>query len=756
MIKLNLTQRQLSISLIVFSLFTLATTGIIWACADSDETDYSVFAPEYFVSKQYSPFFYTSSEVYYGLQYGDASNVAYNDVIVNEWEDHFSHRLDTGTLKYLLIKATAGGIDSVYNHYLEPSKALPSGSHVIDLNTLDKKEVLNFFSYLKLAKSCESFSVNTDYQGWGYEKIKPFHSPASLELSLLNAFKKEKDDFIKERLWFQLVRYYYFRDDSTNTIKSVQVFDKYKGRFTKNLTYYRALGYVAGHYYKQKNYALSNYLYSLCYNYSYNLKIPSYWSFHPQTEQDWNAALVLAKSKEEKITLWQMLGIANDEGRAIKEIAAIDPKSEKLDLLLSRLINIQETRTNPNGSNDQITDSSKNEKARNLQLVDSIADKNNTSKPWFWNLAAGYLNYQDSNYNAAGKFYAIAKKQFPAGDTMLIAQSKLLDILLYLQKLDKINKQAEQQLTPLLNWLVDLKDNRIVIKNLRFNNALNDCLSRISYLYGKQHDLLKAVCFEDSVSYYRDNRRINNLINLLNKPDKSPFETTMLRFYPHTVNDLYYHQAITLVYNDKTQQAIYLLKKRRFKLKDYELNANPFNSRLNDCHDCDAAAPQKQSFTPLSFVQTLQKMKAAIKAGRNVYRNAYLTAGAYYNISYYGNSRVFYEWDVINDTAAAGWLTSMDVAARYYRLAKKNAVNNEQRARCAFMLSKCAQNDTYPMPDYFLGYYTSAILDTGEVQVKSNKYYHYFDEIIDNYSKTAYYKEVLNECGYFRSYVTGK
>ncbi|RAV60020.1 hypothetical protein DIU36_03370 [Mucilaginibacter rubeus] len=729
---------------------------MIWACADSYEQEYSVFTPEYFVNKQYSPFFYTGNEVYYGLGYTDGSNTWYNDIIVDEWYDHFNHQFSKASLQYLLIKASAGAVDSISQKSAGALKVLPAKYPVMSTGTVSAKMLKAFYSYLKLAKISEAYSVNDQYYSW--DKVKPNHSPVKLASTLISAFDAETDPFIKERLWFQAVRYYYFLDNSSSAI-TVKLFNQFKDHFPKNLIYYRTMGYIAGYYYRQKNYALSNYLYSLCYDYTYKLKIPSFWSFHPQNESDWNATLRLAKTPEEKITLWHMMGVQYDAARAIKTIAAINPKSEKLDLLLSRLINIREATTGGGKPADSVIKSDNDGK----RLVENIALKNNTAKPYYWNLAAGYLNFLDSNYTAAGKFYATAKNQFPAGDKMIVAQGKLLDLMLYIKNLKKMDATAEAKLTEPLNWLANLRDSKIKIKDLRFDNAISVCNLAISRLYKKQGNPIREVCFNNNAQdFYADSTRVQHMIDLLNKPDKTAFEQTMLRYYPITLNNLYYHQAITLVYQQKLPEAIAQLKK--MKPEDFVLAGNPFTGRLVDCHDCDHAARQKQKYTPLSFLQTLNTLNTEIKQGKNIYSNTYAIANAYYNITYYGNARLFYESDVVATGPTGRYyyegeqrmedkLTSMQIAMKYYQLARTNATTDEQRARCTFMLSKCALNEIYNDPE-FKG--ADKFADIKASQPVTNAYYKYFAQLKEKYNNTAYYKEALKECGYFRIYADKK
>jgi len=200
------------------------------------------------------------------------------------------------------------------------------------------------------------------------------------------------------------------------------------------------------------------------------------------------------------------------------------------------------------------------------------------------------------------------------------------------------------------------------------------------------------------------------------------------------------------------------------KPEDFVLAGNPFTGRLVDCHDCDHAAPQKQKYTPLSFLQTLNTINTEIKQGKNVYSNAYAIANAYYNVTYYGNARLFYESDVVATGPTGRYyyegeqrmddkLTSMQIAMKYYQLARTNATTDEQRARCTFMLSKCALNEIYNDPE-FKG--ADKFADIKASQPVTDAYHKYFAQLKEKYNNTAYYKEALKECGYFRIYADKK
>lgn len=622
---------------------------------------------------------------------------------------------------------------------------------------LDKKKLEAFFEYLKLAKSAESFAASdVDYYWESTPTVEP---STTLEAPLTTSFTNAKDPFIKQRLWFQLVRYYYFlergdADVSVQTSRTLSTFNSFAATFPKNMMYHRTLGYVAGWHYKKQDYALSNYLNSLCYNYSWETKIPAQWSFRPQEEADWNKTLSMAKNTDEKVTLWHLLGIHYDPQRAIQEIVKLDPKSEKLDLLLARIINKSEYYLSSVYYEDPNLDNKKSLQ-QNTDLVSSIALKNNTAKPYFWNMAAGYLKVMSLDYAAARRFYNSAKKQVPKGDQLIMAQYKILDWTLYVKELKKIDANAERRMIEPLNWFANLKEGKDSIPSLRFYKSLNESIDRISDLYKQQGDAIKANAFKSYDEFYTDNNNIEQMKALLQKDQKTVMEQTMLRYYPFDANDLSYHQALVLAYQDKIDDAIVMMKKSGSH--GFIMPANPFNMKINDCHDCDHAMKKSKDLYTLDLLKTMQSMKAEIKQGKNVYNNAYLLANAFYNITFYGNARQFYMAKVMQAEASTPFelpkafrpmLLSNKIAEQYYLIAANAAKNKEQKARCMFMASKCERNESYN------NFYNRPVAgDTyWDIEMATIIFGKYFSVLKTEYSDTQFYKEALKECGYFKRY----
>ena len=754
--------------LLIFSLAVISAAGVVWACGggDWDESEYSNFSPEAFVDHQYSPFFYNSWQSYYGSDFNDDSNTRYNQQVADEWNVYLDSKIRQKDLHTLLFKSSYAEIDSAYRYFKGDLKILPDSLSSLKSSGLTKKQRSTFFEYLLLAKKCEQFAVSNQTYYWD-EKVTFVSPEPEVNVSLLKAFKKSHDPFIRQRYWFQLIRYAYFEelpalnaDSSAGPDQSglVTLFNKYQKSFPKNSMYYRALGYLAGHYYKRQDFARANYLYSLCYNFSSEMKIPSKWSFHPQDEKDWEESLMLAKNKEEKITLWHMMGIVQDENRAIENIYALDPKSEKLDLLLSRLINQIEA---PNAEVYRDSTTQIKITKEDIALVDRIALKGDTKKPYYWNMAAGYLHVLTGDVAAAGKFYRQAKQQLPANNRLAEAQYRLLNWNLYLSGLKKIDSETETEMVPDLNWLADLRDQKDTLANLRYQRALSESINLLSRLYKKQGQLLKSECFQTSTAFYVKNENIDAMKSLLGKTNQTPFEKAMLRYYPYDPGDLYYHQGLMLVYQEKTDAAIALWEKSG-ENATFDLLANPFNGRINDCHDCDFEALQTKKYTALDVLKTIKAIKAEIAAGKNLYTNNLLLGNVYYNITHYGNARVFYQTAITGSDATSPMdiplefrsrFTSSAIAEKYYLRARSAAKTATQQARCTFMAAKCERNDIYN--------------ETFNDPANEKKYYwdidfttayatRYFADLYTRYRNTAFYREVIQECGYFKSYVNGQ
>ncbi|MEO6314862.1 MAG: hypothetical protein ABIU63_14910 [Chitinophagaceae bacterium] len=726
--------------------------GIAFACADGWGEEYGVsnFSPEIFVDSAYSPFFY-SSMFYYKINFEENQHSRFNDKNVQEWAGFFKGLVSKDALQYFLQTATDASIDSAARWVAGKSAPMPLS--VQSFNALKQNNSLQltaFFNYLQLAKKSEAFALNDIQEPWNTDSTAPkktYAGAAALNRDLLTAFSKTTDAFLKERIWFQLVRSYFFNG---NPQQAIDLYTSTEKSMPHNDIYFRTLAYTAGAFYKLRNFSKANYYYSLAYDGCDALKTVAHYSFHPQEEKDWNATLALCRNNDEQATLWQMLGVFYaDEQRAISEIYRLNPLSDKLDLLLGRAINKYEQKFTYRGDAPSYMPFDTSAASKLPALVTKIATAANTRTPWIWEMAAGYVNTLDQKYAAAAIWFARAEKSIPAKKEAQ-AQLRLLKLINNVGQAKRIDASLEKSILADMEWLKNFDAS--TMPELRYRDAFEWIKQKLAAKYLQQKEWVKSECFYSQSAFYATNKNVEALKIFLGKINKTPYEKLCAAFCVTSIADLFEYQAVQLTYADSIDVAIGKMLKAG-PAAAYVLPGNPFNGRIQDCHDCDHAAAQKIKYTKLSLLQKIKELKDKLNAGTDVYSNALLLANAAYNISHFGNARFFYEGKIIGlspssptsiDSVFRSMLTGMEVASKYYNLCLQYAATDEQKAKCQYMLAKCQRNAWY---------FTTIYKEDNPYSDKPVDFIAWDGfKALKQYSNSQYYKEVIKECGYFKTY----
>jgi tetratricopeptide (TPR) repeat protein len=302
--------------LLGFSTILLFVYGVIFACGGGDDWGWSFdsnFAPETFVDKSYAPLF-LSQEVFY-TGFDTEHNSRFNDEIVQDWSEYLKAKMDAKDVKYFLIDSSAADITKLQHFYKTQKKNVISNkwSKKIDLN--DRK-ISSFITFLSLCKQVEIASVDGGYN-WSYEPVvqKTFDDVKTIK-TIESRFNTVQDTFLKNRYWFQTIKAYFYNGDYKS---AVAFFQKTENTMPKNTLYYRALAYIAGMNYKNKNYALSNHQYSQVFDKCPAMRVVSAYCFHPKEEKDWNASLNLAKPMKKKSHFGQFRDITATKKRLLKK-----------------------------------------------------------------------------------------------------------------------------------------------------------------------------------------------------------------------------------------------------------------------------------------------------------------------------------------------------------------------------------------------------------------------------------------------------
>ena len=744
-----------------FSAIGLFSYTVIYACAGGDWDfwdDNSNFAPEVFVEKSYSPLF-LSPDVFYTRDYygfDTAHNSRFNDEIISDWSNYLDKKIDLETLKFFLTVDSSATELAGISKFISTKKPTDFSKKWESKIDYKDKKIKNFIEFLDAAKKLEDASTNESY--WDYDSNANQKTVDGMLISLFEKrYNSEKDSFLKNRYWFQTIKALFYQGDYE---KTVAFFNKTQNDVPKNTLYYRALSYLAGINYKNKNYALSNYQYSIVFDKCPTMRVVTAYCFHPQEETDWNQSLAMAKTNEEKAALWALQGYYNDEVRAIENIYDLKPESEHLDYLLTRLVNIQEGKIDNSFENKTIEEKKKTNKealnATAIALVDKIAKTGKTSKPYLWNCAAGYLQTLTQNYSQAESYFDKAEKQLPKNN-LAINQLRLLRFINNVSKTDKINAKSEVLLVPDLKWIYqELKYD--TAGELRYNNASAWSKRYLSALYKSQKNTVMAELFDRNNDFYDNQANLEAMKTFMSKENKSEIEKIAANVYNVKLTEIYEYEAVKATFQNKITEAIAFMQKTD-SIQHSQFLGNPFNGNIKDCHDCDHAAYQKRKYSEIEFLTILKEMQDKIAKQEDVYTNAMLTANAFYNITHFGNARSFHEGTIMGygsspydfRDSSKKMVSDCSLAKLYYEKALAAAKTDEQKAKCQYMLAKCERNDYYNKK-YYTTYTNWYEQEETEVNFLA---WNGFKNLKKSYFNTKYYQEVIRECGYFDTYING-
>jgi hypothetical protein len=720
-----------SISLALLATLTaLACGGGYW---DADEG--SKFTPHIIHQKTVVPFFRTMETPFYD-GYDDDSYEKFVAKNKTEWASFFENKLSDAALNYWLYDASLTQIDQMIFDIKGKASQLEELSVKHSLkNRVPAAKANAFLYYVGFARRNETIARPTDTWSSRQEGV-PVANITQQIAGGLNFFTKATDVFIKERYGFQVARLYFF---SKEYDKAIAFFNENEKSFSGNSMKWRSMGYKAASLYRQKKYAESNYIYSVIYDQYEPLKKSAYLSFHPLEKTEWEQCLALTKNTHEKEVLWQLSGLYHNDVAAMKEILKLNPSSELADLLAVRAVNTEEWKMD-DGTDDKKTYSINKSL---LAFMNETSANNKSSNPIVWHLSAAYLNYIQGDYAVADQQLKRAEK-YRNDHVMNKAEYHLISAYGTLKRSPVVNEKLEADLLPDLNVLFNKQTD--TLENFRSQNAKSWTRKTLAGLYVKKGEYEKAelICPGVEAKQFATTDNIKKMIAYYEKPDHSAFEKLFLQNASLQKEQYMELLGIRYAQQDKLEEAVTALKASGDKT---ELYGNPFTIHIKDCHDCDHEAVQKTKYTKTSFIEKLIEMKRTAKEKpAEAAQNYLLVANGFYNMSYFGNARLFYDNRVDNAIYmyehALAPEENNELALKYYLLALQSATDKELKAKCTFMAAKCEQNAFFMnMPANYKGDFKSGI---------------YFASLKKGYSNTKYYAEIIKECGYFKTYLRSR
>ncbi len=377
------------------------------------------------------------------------------------------------------------------------------------------------------------------------------------------------------------------------------------------------------------------------------------------------------------------------------------------------------------------------------------------ARPDLWQLANGYLEYLAGDLYAAEKSFTHLKKNLK--NKLLIEQ---LDVFMLAHKInsyESIDSEYEKEIADIITGNVFYK------KYKSFPDFLND---RLAYVYKTQGNPGKAFRCRYSINALKPNPQpdiIEDLIDVCRKEDPSKFERALITKNDGTTieNELLDLKGTYFLAQGRLEAALEVLK--RIPRSEWDLyQFNPFIDIVEDCVNECILPDSMLYFNKVEIIEKIfeleYKAKADFEHGAEYY---YQLGTAFYNMSYFGHSwqamdffRSGANWSYDKDGIFPdyyfpfGNLENRDLtkAFEYFEKTRITANDFELGARAAFMAAKCEQRMYYISKDCKYNSYGN------EIPVFPEEYNTYFQLLKENYSATAFYQQIIEECKFFEAY----
>jgi hypothetical protein len=208
---------------------------------DWDGTEGSMFAPEVIEKQSNEPFLSRKlfSFLWHRLPIMKITTKHLTKANVAEWNTYFEKQVSNEKLNFWLYKANLKDVDAMI-FKIKGKKELKDSLLPFSLADVKPSTKANsFLYYLGFAKRNEEFAVRNIYNWYGEEEKKEPTIEITSQIEGGQKFlSNAKDDFMKERYLFQLIRLNYFSANYDNTIK---LYNDNKSTFKTGIQYSMAL-----------------------------------------------------------------------------------------------------------------------------------------------------------------------------------------------------------------------------------------------------------------------------------------------------------------------------------------------------------------------------------------------------------------------------------------------------------------------------------------------------------------------------------
>ncbi len=726
------------------------------------EADYEypmtgIFEPSHINEPNLQPYFFASSLF---NDFDEKGSLGPTKDNINEWEEYFNNKVTTEAVSYIVYKSSIEDLQHIsekieLNFPLDPETQIKGYSLIQSL--IEHKDTQTV-KYLIYAKQCEPYVVDNRKDSWD-KLVRDSVAMSALIDSGYNKLVECTNDFIKLRYAYQVIRLALYSKQYEKTIK---LYDEFVGPSkVKSILRYWSLCDKAGALRRTDHFAKSMYLFSLVYDKCLSRRLTASLNFFVRSYSELNEVLAFCKNDHERVVIWFLHAYKNNDFGAMRQIYKLEPSSPYLEVLLTRGIDYIENSVLkawdvnelPQMDNSFLDLSSDNF----YNFIVKCAKSKKTKRPYLWYYSAGYLAMMKKDYGNAGMNFKRANEVLPQNEDYFSTQIRFLSIINKVERQPEIDKKFEAKILPDILWLRSLhKDNsdaayQYLFEILAGKYKEQGNLAKDELCLGHQPEKMSWNIDHPYLDYtdIPSNEPLAQVYDFMKLKNKTDYDKFLIANFKYTLSDIIEFQGTVLLQQYKFEDAINKFEEDTSKLKP--LPADPFIIHLNDCLDCDSKAPQKEIYNKLSFAKKMIELENLAKKHPSKSSEYYFLLGnGYYNITWYGNS-----WSVLNYWRSSLWdyiygprqkiFTDCSKAQEYYVKAMNETKNKEFAAKCCFLAAKCEQNKYYND--------VNILSNDQNPWIKKSKYKTFFNKLADDYSKTKFYKEALQECKYFNTFV---
>lgn len=751
----------------------------------------------------YKPFYYTG----YNFLYDPTEPASPADILADEWAAYCGAPVKMADAKKLVNKFAAKDLNNLY-YNLEKNQPLKIPDSVKQNSMTGyfmQSKDLEALGYILYAKQVEPYVVGGE--GEWYTPERDSVKMARLIKNGQQLYNVAKKDVFKLKYAYQFLRLAHY---SGRYIDVINWYDEYTAKTTTNSVLQpMSLALKAGALFRSGQQKEAAYLFSKSFAAGNAKRVSNYLGFKWAVDAKVNQQeyLALCKNDKEKADMLALfaLGSPGNDLHNLKTIFKLNPASEELEVLAVREINKLEEKyftpelqkakggkafyfTWTEANADSIISDAGTEIKALAEFLHDAAQSKSVKNAGLLETAAGYAAYMTRDYTKAKKYLAAAEKMTLTPKVK--DQWALTSLLVTINEQDKIDAAFEEQLLPSLQWMeTRVKAEKAVtidyweVQQWRaiYRNLVSEILAR---RYHQQGDLGKeALCIGAAdwimkgklnlegdyttsygVEFLRNNlasKDIEKLYTLLDSKQPNKFESYLFTHNSVTKKEVVDFAGTSYLREYDYSKAIDWFKRSSDKKL---INKNPFADLLYDREE-QLPGEKKFSTSKMAFAQEMLRLEQLAKQPVSAATANYKIATGMYNMTYYGHT-----WELVQyyRSGSDGYYipdNATDFQKEYYGAYKAHAyfekamtasTDKNFKARCLFMMAKCAQK-LVRQPQY--NEYSSNWDKYDEATkayfpvFKNNTY---FPQLVKEYGSTAFYKEAFNSCSYLRDFVKKK